>query len=256
MLKISIITVCYNSASTVRDTLLSVATQKLENLEYVIVDGLSKDATMNIINEERPRLPQNTLVISEKDSGLYDAMNKGWQMATGDVVGFLNSDDVFASPEAVSKIAETFEKTGADIVYGNIVYTKQNDLSQVTRSWRSGQIPRSGMRLGWHPPHPAFYVKRELLERFGGFNLKFRIAADYEMMVRLIAKHKLRTAWCDHTIVRMREGGSSNAGLKAIWKANVECWQAWHDNDLKPSPLLIAGKLSSKLLQYGVKLPN
>jgi glycosyltransferase involved in cell wall biosynthesis len=254
MTKVSVVTVCYNSAQTVKDTLQSVASQKYQQLEYVIVDGKSPDSTIEIIAEQRPNLPQNTVVLSEKDSGLYDAMNKGWQRATGDVVGFLNSDDVFASPDAVSKIAETFEKTGADIVYGNIVYTKQNDLSQVTRSWRSGQLPSSGMRLGWHPPHPAFYVRRELLERFGGFKLKFRIAADYEMMVRLIQKHHLKTAWCDHTIVRMREGGSSNAGLKAIWKANKECWNAWLDNELKPSPLLIPCKLASKVLQYRTKL--
>lgn len=251
MLKTSLITVCYNSALTVRDTLRSVATQKIKNFEYIIVDGQSTDATMDLINEELHRLPQNTLVVCEKDSGLYDAMNKGWQRSTGDIVGFLNSDDVFASATAIANIEETFDKTGADIVYGNIVYTKQKDLGVVTRGWRTGEVPRNGMRFGWHPPHPAFYVKRQLLERFGGFKIKFRIAADYEMMVRLIEKHHLKTAWCDHTIVRMREGGSSNAGFKAIWKANKECWDAWFDNDLKPSPLLIPCKLASKVLQFG-----
>ena len=254
MPKISVITVCYNSALTVRDTLRSVAAQKLKNFEYIIIDGLSKDATMDIINEETPSLPKNTVVLSEKDSGLYDAMNKGWQRASGDIVGFLNSDDVFASPDAVGKIAETFEKTGADIVYGNIVYTKQHDLGAATRGWRTGDVPRYGMRFGWHPPHPAFYVKREILERYGGFKLKFRIAADYEMMVRLIEKRHLKTAWCDQTIVRMREGGSSNAGLKAIWKANKECWNAWLDNGLKPSALLIPCKLASKVFQYAAKI--
>jgi glycosyltransferase involved in cell wall biosynthesis len=256
MPKISVITVCYNSEKTIQDTLHSVATQDYSNLEYLILDGQSSDSTMNIVQSALPSLPQNTAVSSEKDKGLYDAMNKGIAKASGEIIGFLNSDDVFAGPSSIRQIAEIFEKTKADIVYGNIVYTKQYDLSSITRSWRPGNPPPSGMKFGWHPPHPAFYVKRDLLNRLGGFNLNYRIAADYEMMVRLIAKHQLRLAWCDHTIVRMREGGVSNAGLKSIWRANVECWQAWKENGLTPSPVLIAGKLTSKILQYGSKPPN
>jgi len=250
MVKVSVITVCYNSAKTVQDTLNSVAGQSHPSIEYLIIDGQSKDSTLTMIESTMSRLPRATLVVSEKDKGIYDAMNKGWMRATGDIVGYLNSDDVFATPDAVAKIAETFEKTGADIVYGNIVYTKQNDLGRVTRNWRSGVMPRTGMRLGWHPPHPAFYVKRDVFEKVGGFNLDFPISADYELMVRMIAKFQLKTAWCDHTIVLMREGGNSNSGLKAVYKGNIECWKAWEVNGLKPSPAMIIGKLTSKLLQY------
>jgi glycosyltransferase involved in cell wall biosynthesis len=249
-MKISVITVCYNSAKTIQDTLDSVASQTYTNLEYIIVDGLSKDNTMSIVDKSLPKLPANTIIISEKDRGIYDAMNKGLKQASGDAVGFLNSDDVFAEPNAVANIAETFKTEIVDIVYGNIVYTKQDDLNHITRTWRTGVPPKHGMRHGWHPPHPAFYVKRSAIDQVGGFNLSYPIAADYEMMVRMIEKHRLKTAWCDHTTVRMREGGTSNAGPSAIYKANLECLRAWKDNQLSPSPLLIAGKLGSKLLQY------
>jgi glycosyltransferase len=250
MTQVSVVTVSFNSSRTIQDTLDSVAQQTYPNLQYLVIDGKSTDTTMSIVESMLPKLPSNTSISSEKDLGLYDAMNKGISKATGEIVGFLNSDDVFATPESMGAIVDTFTKSNADIVYGNIVYTKQDDLSRVTRTWRSGPLPRSGMKFGWHPPHPAFYVKREILSKFGGFNLRFRIAADYEMMVRMIAKHKLSLAWCDHTVVRMREGGSSNAGLRAIWKANLECWEAWKQNGLEPSPALIIGKLTSKLLQY------
>lgn len=250
MVRISVVTVCYNSEKTIQDTLKSVAMQDYPDIEYVIIDGKSRDLTLPMVNESLPRLPANTVVVSERDKGIFDAMNKGLHMATGDVVGFLNSDDVFAQPDAIRRIAETFESSKADIVYGNIVYTKQNDLGHVTRTWRTGHPPRSGMKLGWHPPHPAFYVKKDALLKIGGFKLNYPISADYELILRLIEKQKLKTAWCDHTIVRMREGGNSNSGIKTVYKANVECWKSWTDNDMTPSLLLIPGKLTSKLVQY------
>jgi glycosyltransferase involved in cell wall biosynthesis len=251
MAKVTVVTVCYNSEKTIKDTLESVTRQNHLDIEYLVVDGKSRDNTLDIAESYREKLPKNTVILSEKDKGIYDAMNKGISRASGDIVGFLNSDDVFAGPDAIAHIAKTFQDTNADIIYGNIVYTKQDDLSRVTRTWRTGEPPRAGMRNGWHPPHPAFYVKRDVLQKLGGFKLNFPIAADYEMMVRLIAKHQLKTAWCDNLIVRMREGGNSNAGIKAIWRANIECWRAWKENGLKPSPGLILGKLASKLLQYG-----
>lgn len=248
-MKVSIVTVCFNSASTIGETIESVASQNFTNIEYVIVDGKSNDGTLNIINDSLQKLPKNTLVISENDRGIYDAMNKGLAKSSGDVVGFLNSDDVFADPNAIDLIAKTFEESDAAIVYGNIVYTASNDLASVTRYWRASHPPASGMRFGWHPPHPAFYVKRDVLIKYGGFNLDFKIAGDYEMMVRLITKFGLKAAWCDHLIVRMREGGASNAGISAIWNANRECWKAWEVNGLKPSLALLIGKLSWKAYQ-------
>ena len=185
----------------------------------------------------------------EKDYGIYDAMNKGIGLATGDVVGFLNSDDVFADPASVSRIAEAFQNSSADLVYGDLVYTKENDLSQVTRTWKSGLMPRLGLKTGWHPAHPTMYVRRDILQR-NLFDLDFKIAADYELMVRLMEKQKISSQYIPYTLVRMREGGASNAGIGSILKANRECLRAWQKNGLSASPLTIGLKLGRKLLQY------
>ncbi|RZJ76991.1 MAG: glycosyltransferase [Flavobacterium sp.] len=248
-MKVSIITVCFNSAKTIGDTLNSVAAQEYPDIEYIIVDGISKDTTWELIQEALPRLPHSTFCIRERDTGIYDAMNKGLAKASGDIIGFLNSDDVFADSSAIRRIVGGFAAKDTDLVYGDLVYTKENDLDQVTRRWKSGNMPFSRLKSGWHPAHPTMYVRRDLLKR-QPFNLSYRIAADYELMVRLIEKLRVKSCYVPYVIVKMREGGLSNKGLKNILKANIECSRAWRDNGFFPSPFTIGFKLTRKILQY------
>ncbi len=248
-MKVTVVTVCYNSEKTLSDTLQSVSSQNHLDLEYIIVDGMSKDATESIIEQWLPRLPKQTIVVREKDKGIYDAMNKGIAKATGDVIGFLNSDDVFADEFALTRIAEAFQNSAVEIVHGDLVYTKETDLTQTTRSWKLGPMPMLRMKTGWHPAHPTMYVRKEIIQR-EPFDLAFPIAGDYEMMVRLLEKKKLFSQYIPHTLVRMREGGASNKNLKNILKANRECLRAWSKNGLVANPLTIALKLGRKILQY------
>ena len=248
-MKISVITVCYNSASTILDALESVSHQDYDDIEYLIIDGMSKDNTWGLVQSALSKLPANTVCIQERDEGIYDAMNKGLARATGDVIGFLNSDDVFADRTVLSRIAAVFTGAEVDMVYGDLVYTKESDLNKVTRIWNSGQMPTSGMKTGWHPAHPTMYVRREILQK-EPFDIDFRIAADYEMMVRLIEKHKISSHYIPHTLVKMREGGASNQSLSNIYKANRECLRAWSKNGLFANPFTIGMKLGRKILQY------
>jgi glycosyltransferase len=248
LLKVSIITVCYNSAKTIADTLESVIQQDYADIEYIIVDGLSKDNTWSLIQNALPQLPASTVCIQERDKGIYDAMNKGLAKATGDVIGFLNSDDVLADKSVISRIAEGFRGSNTDMVYGDLVYTKEDDLGQVTRVWKSGRMPRLRMRTGWHPAHPTMYVRKEVLKG-QPFDLRFIIAADYEIMVRLLEKLKISANYLPYVMVRMREGGLSNRGIQNILKANLECLMAWRQNGFIPNPFTITLKLARKVLQ-------
>ncbi len=197
----------------------------------------------------RQDLPPQSVLVCEKDRGIYDAMNKGIARATGEVVGFLNSDDVFADETTLARIAEAFEHAKCDMVYGDLVYTKEHDLSQVTRTWKLGPKPQFGMRTGWHPAHPTMYVRREILQK-EPFDIDFRIAADYEMMVRFIEKLKISSHYIPHTLVKMREGGASNQSMSNIYKANRECLRAWSKNGFFANPFTIGMKLVRKILQY------
>lgn len=248
-MKVSVVTVCFNSENTIQDTLRSVACQSYNEIEYIVVDGMSRDSTWSTIERMLDELALQTILLRENDKGIYDAMNKGIALATGDIVGFLNSDDVFADENVITKIAQGFESSSADMVYGDLVYTKEHDLSQVTRTWKLGPMPKSGMKTGWHPAHPTMYVRREILQK-EPFDIDFRIAADYEMMVRLIEKLKISSHYIPHTLVKMREGGASNQSMSNIYKANRECLRAWSKNGFFANPFTIGMKLGRKILQY------
>ena len=252
-MKISIITVSYNSEAFIKEAIESVWAQSYSDIEYIVVDGASRDNTIAIVSSFEGLFRGNLKVLSESDIGIYDAMNKGINLATGDVLGFLNSDDKFANSEIVAKIAASFEQSGSDIVYGNITYVDKFDTSKVIRCWRSGLVPKHGMKFGWHPPHPAFYVRREKLIKAGCFDLRYKIGADYEQMLRLIHRHQFTLQYLPEVFVRMRVGGVSNRSLSNIIKANRECMRAWRDNGLNASPLLVPTKLASKLTQYFFK---
>lgn len=229
-MKISIITATYNSAETVQDTLTSVAQQRDVVIEHIIVDGLSRDNTLDIVKA----FPHVAKVVSEKDRGIYDAMNKGIGLATGDVVGILNSDDFYDNPAVLAEVMKLFSDPSIDVVYGDLQYVKKNDVYVVTRHWRSGQYKRKYFYYGWMPPHPTFFVRRRIYDEVGIFNTDLRSAADYEMMLRILVRHNARAGYIPRVLVKMRAGGMSNASLKNRLRANREDRRAWALNDLKP----------------------
>jgi glycosyltransferase involved in cell wall biosynthesis len=245
--KISIITACYNSADTIRDTIESVLAQDYAEMEYFIIDGASIDNTLTIVNEYRDRI---TKVISEKDGGIYFALNKGISLASGEVIAFLHADDVYASKTVISDIMKKFKESGSDAVYGDLQYVERENTGKVVRNWISGKY-RDGIFLeGWMPPHPAFFLKRTCYMKYGGFNTTFRTAADYELMLRMLHKHKVSVSYIPEVIVNMRIGGVSNASISNRFKANREDKRAWIVNGLKPGMLTLIRKPLSKLLQY------
>jgi glycosyltransferase involved in cell wall biosynthesis len=229
-MKITIITATYNSAATVRDTLKCIAQQKHPDVEHIIVDGLSKDNTLDIVKE----YPHVARVVSGKDSGIYDAMNKGVQLATGEVIGILNSDDFYTSENVLAWVASAFEDGSVDAVYGDLQYVKQDDVSSVIRTWKSGPYKKNHFHYGWMPPHPTFFVRSSLYKKAGLFNTTLRSAADYELMLRMIVKYKATVKYIPEVLVKMRDGGMSNATFGNRLRANREDREAWKLNGLKP----------------------
>lgn len=230
-MKVSIITITYNSEATIRDTIESVLNQTYSDIEYIIVDGLSRDNTLNIVSEYNSRIAK---VISEKDHGLYDALNKGIKMCTGDIVGLIHSDDFYTSNDVIEKLVNKIKSENADAVYADLYYVDKDDTSRIFRKWHSGEYKHGMFYNGWMPPHPTFFVKREYYNRYGLFNTQFKSAADYELMLRFIHKHHLKLAYLPEFIVKMRVGGKSNVSLKNRIRANQEDRKAWVVNGLKP----------------------
>jgi len=226
-MKISVITACYNSEATIRETIKSVLSQTGADLEYLVVDGRSTDRTLEKLKPFRDRID---LVISEPDRGMYDAMNKGVARATGDIIAILNSDDIYADSTVLEAAVACFEKNKTEVVYGDLHYVAQDDLEKTVRDWKSGDYRDGLFKSGWHPPHPSFFVRRSVYEEFGGFNLELRIAADFEFMLRVLYKHKCSVVYLPEVLVKMRMGGTSNRSIANIIKANCECYRAWRIN--------------------------
>lgn len=248
-MKVSIITATYNSAETIRDTLLSLESQSYSDIEYIIIDGASKDNTLDVINNVSSRV---TTIISESDKGIYDALNKGIATATGDVVGFLHSDDLFAYPDAIKDIVTQFHNDKCQAVYGDLEYVAQDDTNKVIRLWKSGQYTRSKLKSGWMPPHPTFYMKRELYIKFGSFDLGFKIAADYDSLLRYLWTHNISMSYIPKVVMKMRVGGASNRNLENIIIKTKEDVKALKNNQLFwPQALLI--KNLSKIPQFIIK---
>jgi len=250
-MKISIITVSYNSTNTISHTIESVLNQTYKNVEYIIVDGGSTDGTTDIIQS----FGENFLTyISEPDKGIYDALNKGLRMAKGDVIGFLHADDVFAGTDVLQSIAEVFQTYNPDSCYGDLAYVKKGNIEKAIRLWRPGKYKEAKMKSGWMPPHPTFYLKRSLYEKFGGFNLDYKISSDYDLLLRLLGKKKISTFYLPILMVKMRVGGTSNRSLKNIIHKTVEDIKVMKANGFNYLPAII-GKNFSKLNQFFVS-PN
>lgn len=247
-MKISIITITYNSAATVEDTIKSVVMQDYPNVEYLIIDGKSKDNTLQIVEKYKDKI---TKVVSEKDKGLYDALNKGIKHATGDIVGMLHSDDLYSHPKVLSNIVKTFQNNPhAEGVYADLVFVNRNDTDKVMRTWESGEYQEGDFLKGWMPPHPTFFVKKETYEKHGGFNTELKLSADYELMLRLIHKNQIKLAYLNEVIVKMRMGGVSNVSFFVKLKANIEDKMAWKLNGIKPKMTTMLMKPLRKLGQY------
>ncbi|MDQ3191485.1 MAG: glycosyltransferase [Bacteroidota bacterium] len=246
-MKISIITISYNSAQTIEDTIQSVLSQDYPDIEYIIIDGKSTDSTIDIIEKYKTRISK---FISEKDSGIYNAMNKGIKMATGDVIGIINSDDIYANPNVISHVIKKFTKTDAEGVYGDLVYVSRTNTQKISRIWQAGEYTEGMFLKGWMPPHPSFYVKRSVYERYGLFNTQLKSAADYELMLRFIHKEKIKVSYLPEVMVKMRTGGQSNLSFANRIKANKEDRLAWKLNGLKPGTFTMLLKPISKIGQF------
>ena len=216
IMKISIITATYNSGKTVGDTLKSVLAQTYHDYELLVVDGASKDNTLEVVKKMEPLFEGRMRYISEPDKGIYDAMNKGIRMATGEVIGILNSDDFYTSDDALACIAWTLENEKVDAVYGDIHYVDDEDLKKCVRYYSSKPFRRWMMRLGFMPAHPSFYCRKEVYEKFGAFDAEnYRVAADFENLLRLIFVNKIKTHYINKDFVTMRTGGASSSGLES-----------------------------------------
>lgn len=245
-MKVSIITTSFNSARTIRDTLESVSRQDYPDIEHIVIDAGSTDKTLEIIN----RYPHVSLIISEKDHGIYYGMNKGLNICSGDIICFLNSDDWYPQPDVISQVVNILGKNKAKVVYGDLQYVDRINVDKIARTWRSGKFHRKNLYYGWMPPHPTFFAVKEVYEKVGIFNTKLRNAADYELMLRVLLKHEIDATYLPQILVKMRRGGFSNAKLAHRLRANREDSQAWHINGLKPGFLTRYLKPLRKIPQF------
>jgi glycosyltransferase len=244
-MKVTVITVAYNSSRTIADTLASVAAQTHGNIEHLVIDGASTDETLAIVCRNGQHVAR---VESAHDFGIYDAMNKGLRLATGELIGFLNADDVFASPDSVAALVRQAQHTDADAVYGDLVYVHPHDLSVVVRLWRSGDFSMRQLHTGWMPPHPTFYIRRRVLAHVPSFDDRLRIAADYDFVLRCLIRAGATASRVPQVLVRMRTGGASNGSLNALWRKSSEDLLALRRNGV--------GGIGALLLKNARKVPQ
>lgn len=247
-MKISIITVSYNSSKTIKDTIESVLSQSYTDIEYIIVDGNSSDNTVEIIKSYEPKFEGSLNWISEPDKGLYDAMNKGIKMATGDVVGIVNSDDFYHRTDIIDKVANVFASTNdIQCVYGDVRFVNPDNLDKSVRYYRAKNFSPKRFRFGFMPPHPTFFTYKSNFDRFGYYKIDYKIAADYELLIRFLHKNKLKSKYINIDVMKMRMGGVSTASLKSNLILNREIVRACRENDIYTNlPLL--------MLKYFVKI--
>jgi len=247
MMKVSIVTVVLNCAPFITGCIDSVLQQQDANIEYIVIDGGSSDGTLDLI---APYLERISIFISEKDDGYYSALNKGIRMATGDIVGVLNADDVLADPYVISNIVDLFRESPCDVIYGNLVYTARHNLNIVRRNWLSKPFLPSSIKYGWMPPHPTLYIRKDIYRSCGLYAKNFGLSADYEMILRLFYKRKIHAVFLDRLIVKMRSGGVSNRGVKQLFSAMVADYKVLAYNQVPHPFIALAGKKLRKLKQF------
>lgn len=246
-MKISIVTAVYNAAGTIQDTLDAVARQTHVDREHIIVDGASNDGTVAILERSRSQFAH---LVSEADRGVYDAMNKGLALASGDVVAFLNADDVYVAPDILARVAEIMADPAVTGCYANLYFVAQDDVSRVVRQMRS-RTYRSGLfERGWMPPHPTLFVRRELLQQLGGFDLQFRLQSDFDLAIRLFQAAGNRISHVDEIWVRMRMGGLSNRSWRHVLRGNLEAYEACKKNGLSVGPWFPFVKIASRIPEF------
>ncbi|MBK6832614.1 MAG: glycosyltransferase [Flavobacteriales bacterium] len=264
-MKVSLITVCRNVAPVIAETLDSVLAQTHPDIELIVIDGASTDGTVEILRDyarseqlkgvdrglpEGARARRVDVLVSETDKGIYDAMNKGLRLATGDVIGFVNAGDLLMTPTVIADVVSAFQRAHVDAVYGDIIMVDEHDIHKVHRTWLSGTYHRENFRRGWMPPHVGTFIKKSVYDQHGHFNTDLRIGADYEILLRFMYKHMIKTLHIREVLVRFRLGGMSNGNVRRILQANREVRASWKLNGLQAPPLLVTRKLWSKVMQF------
>jgi glycosyltransferase involved in cell wall biosynthesis len=255
-MKISIITVVYNNKETILDAINSVLSQEYDDLEYIIVDGASTDGTVEVIKKAVKRYPErNMKFVSETDHGIYDAMNKGIRLATGDIIGILNSDDFYINNDVISTVVNVFMAQNVDSVFADLVYVRADDLDKIVRYYSSATFHPKKMAYGWMPAHPTFFAKIKIYEQYGLYKTDYRIAADYELIARFLVKNKVSYSYISQVLVKMRTGGASTRNLKSNWILNKEILRACAENGIKTNMIKVLSKYPAKTLQ-SIKKPK
>ncbi|EON75889.1 putative glycosyltransferase [Lunatimonas lonarensis] len=250
-MKLSIITVCYNSDKYIETAINAVLSQSYPNVEYILVDGASTDNTLSLIKRYAEKFPGRINWISEPDKGIYDAMNKGVQMATGDVIGILNSDDLYAHNQVLETVMNAFTNDASlDMVYGNLVYVKQSDTDKQVRKWVSKPYYDRFFEHGHVPPHPTLFLRRHVYEAAGLFNLNYKLAADYEFMLRVFKRFTFRSLYIPEVFVKMRLGGATNKSVKNIKDGNMEIIRSWKQNGFSPPLTLMPRRFAKRIVQF------
>lgn len=245
-MKISIVTVSFNSAATIDETICSIATQNYSEKEHIIIDGVSTDDTQNIIRQH----PNISRWVSEPDRGIYDAMNKGIAMATGEIIGLLNADDIYVNDSVLSQVADVFADPSIDACYADLIYVDQHDPLKFVRYWKSQDYRDGLFKLGWMPAHPTFFVRRSVYEKFGNFDLDFPRQADFELTLRFLSIHKIKSIYVPKIWVQMRTGGVSNNSIYGVMQGNLEAYRACLKHGMNVSIFFIPRKILSRLPQY------
>lgn len=245
-MKVTVITIVLNQKDFIESCINSIQKQSYPDIEHIIIDGGSTDGTKNIIEKYRNKISK---FISEPDNGIYYAMNKGIALAAGDIVGFLNADDFYADNSVIKNVVSVIKNNSVDSCYGDVLYVKRNDILVTTRNWKSGPFNKNKFKKGWFPPHPTFFVKRDVYNKFGNFNTEFRFSADVELMIRFLCKYNISTRYIPNVLIKMRDNGESNKSYLNIAKSVWECFKAMRLNGVKVTYLYILRTLIFRLRQ-------